>query len=252
MKYLIANWKMKLTIAESMALAREAREYVESHDTADLHIILCPSHAALSEVGKILSGSGMSLGAQDVAQVDRASLTGATSPLHLVELGVAAVIIGHSERRAYFGETDELVHHKVKAALAHGLNAIVCVGERKEERDRGETEAIVRRQVRAVVEAETALEKLAVAYEPVWAIGTGTPVHPEDAVVQAEAIRDELAKITGKAEEVKKVPILYGGSVDGDNVLLFTHSPLNGTLVGTASQSKEGMRALLEALHSIL
>ncbi|OGL88443.1 triose-phosphate isomerase [Candidatus Uhrbacteria bacterium RIFCSPLOWO2_02_FULL_49_11] len=242
---------MKLTIAESMALARAVREFVERHDTPDLHIALCPSHAALSEVGKILATSGIALGAQDAAHVDRASLTGATSPLHLAELGVKEVIIGHSERRAIFGETDELVHHKAKAVLAHGLTAIICVGERKEERDRGEAETVVRRQARAAVDAGTPWEKLCIAYEPVWAIGTGTPVRREDAVAQADAIRDELGKALGNKDAGARIPVLYGGSVDGDNVRLFTQAPLNGTLVGTASQSKEGMYALLLALRTL-
>ncbi len=249
-KYLVANWKMKLTIAESMALARAVCELAERHDAFELHIALCPSHAALSEVGKILARSGIALGAQDAAHVDRASLTGATSPLHLAELGVKEVIIGHSERRAHFGETDELVHHKAKAVLAHGLTAIICVGERKEERERGEAEAVVRRQVRAAVDAATPWEKLCVAYEPVWAIGTGTPVSREDAVAQANAIRDELGKALGNKDAGARVPVLYGGSVDGDNVRLFTQAPLNGTLVGTASQSKEGMYALLRAFQN--
>ncbi len=114
---------------------------------------------------------------------------------------------------------------------------------------RGEAEAVVRRQVRAAVDAATPWEKLCIAYEPVWAIGTGTPVRREDAAAQAVAIRDELGNALGHKDAGARIPVLYGGSVDGDNVRLFTQAPLNGTLVGTASQSKEGMYALLNAFQ---
>lgn len=244
-KYLVANWKMKLTIAESVALAGNAREWYAALRAPSYSLILCPSPCALPAVAEILKGSMVGLGAQDVAEVARASLTGATSPLHLKELGVRTVIVGHSERRANYGETDALVGKKMATALNAGLKTILCVGETAEERTAGKTEEVVRRQVRLGL-AGTEKGDLLVAYEPVWAIGSGTPVGISDAQAQATAIRSELSHAWG--ERGAMVPILYGGSVDAGNVDLFTRDPLAGTLVGGASQSEEGLYALVTAL----
>ena len=162
------------------------------------------------------------------------------------------VILGHSERRTHLGETDEIVNRKIKAVLTAGLKAVLCVGERERE-DQKSVPAVVGEQVKRSLAGinPIQLKDLVVAYEPVWAIGTGTPVRREDAVAQADAIRDELGKALGNKDAGARIPVLYGGSVDGDNVRLFTQAPLNGTLVGTASQSKEGMYALLLALRTL-
>ena len=239
---------MKLTIAESMALARAVREFVERHDTPDLHIALCPSHAALSEVGKILATSGIALGAQDAAHVDRASLTGATSPLHLAELGVKEVIIGHSERRAIFGETDESVNKKLIAALEHNLIPIFCIGERLEEREQGIEKNIVQNQLKKGLEGigKYKIAKIVIAYEPVWAIGTGKNATPEQAQEMHAFIRSTLKKTCG-ADIAAQIKILYGGSVKPDNIEgLIRQKDIGGALVGGASLDAEGFAKIVK------
>lgn len=247
MKYLVANWKMKLTIAESVDLARQARESYEGVIQPSFSLILCPSHPAIPAVAQALHGSVVKLGAQDVAEAERGSLTGAVSPLQLKELGVHTVIVGHSERRASYGETDALVAKKVVSALKAGLQTILCVGETADERAKGLAEGVVRRQVREGLDSASARD-LMVAYEPVWAIGTGMPVTMSDAHAQADAIRDELKRTLG--ERGSTIPVLYGGSVDAGNVVSFTEGVLSGTLVGTASQTEEGLKGLVEALKN--
>jgi triosephosphate isomerase len=247
MKYLVANWKMKLTIAESAVLARAAREWYEAIAHPSFALILCPSHCAIPAVADVLKGSRVELGAQDVAEAERASLTGATSPLQLRELGVQTVIVGHSERRANYGETDALVGKKAAQALSAGFRAIVCVGETAEERAAGKAEEVVRRQVRRGA-GGTGEGDLIIAYEPVWAIGSGTPVGMADARAQAAAIRSELAEARGASGA--SLPLLYGGSVDPGNVASFTAGLFVGTLVGTASQTPNALQGLVEALKN--
>ena len=262
MKYLVANWKMKLTIAESVDLARHAREWYEASAHPPFALIICPSPCAIPAVADALKGSTIGLGAQDVAEEERASLTGATSPLHLKELGVHTVIVGHSERRAKYGETDALVGKKAAMAIAAGLQAILCVGETEAERAAGQAEEVVRRQVRLELSQISSLPRTSalrheddntphalIAYEPVWTIGTGTPVTIADAHAQAAVIRDELRAV--RQGEGAAVPLLYGGSVDQRNVASFTVDPLAGTLVGTASQTREGLQGLVEALKNV-
>lgn len=246
-KYLVANWKMKLTIAESAALARAAREWYEAIAHPSFALILCPSHCAIPAVADVLKGSRVELGAQDVAEAERASLTGATSPLQLRELGVQTVIVGHSERRVNYGETDTLVGKKTAQALSAGFHTILCVGETAEERAAGKAEEVVRRQVRRGV-GGTGEGDLIIAYEPVWAIGSGTPVGMADARAQAAAIRSELAEVRGASGA--SLPLLYGGSVDQGNVASFTAGLFAGTLVGTASQTPNALQGLVEALKN--
>ena len=248
MKYLIANWKMKLTIAESVELAHYVKELMASRERINLRIVLCPSYPALSAVGEVLQGSDILLGAQDVAPTDRASLTGAVSSLQLKEVGVRFVIIGHSERRAHFGESDEVVREKLLHALTSGFHAVLCVGENAAERKSGQTVTAVRRQVGIAVKPGMDIEKLLIVYEPVWAIGTGMPVSPQEAYAQAASIRTELIAIISHDDQARAVPLLYGGSVDGSMVSQFTHTPLSGTLVGNASQTPDRFKALIEGL----
>lgn len=248
MKYLVANWKMKLTIAESAALARAAREWHEAILHPSFALILCPSPCAIPAVAEALKGSRVGLGAQDAAEAERGSLTGATSPLQLRELGVQYVIVGHSERRAHYGETDELIAKKVATALKAGFRTILCVGETADERAGGKAEEVVRRQVREGLQGTTGGELL-IAYEPVWAIGSGTPVGVPDAHAQAAAIQNELHKAWGGSST--DIPLLYGGSVDRGNVASFTEGPLAGTLVGTASQTDQGLKGLVEVMKTI-
>jgi len=248
MKYLIANWKMKLTIAESVELAYSAKELMTSNEYTNVRVVLCPSYTALPEVAEALKGSGILLGAQDVASQDRASLTGCVSPLQLKELGVAMVIVGHSERRIQLGETDEMIRDKVRHALANGFYVTLCIGESIQARERGETAAVLRQQLRAAVKAGEDITKLLIAYEPVWAIGAGKPVKEEEAYGEARFIQEELRLIGWPHEHVRHIPILYGGSVDGATIAAFTRPPLAGTLVGNASQTPDRFKALIEGL----
>ncbi len=246
MKYLIANWKMKLTIAESAALAEEVRDYL-ARVPVSLKIILCPSFPALPAVREVIQGTALELGAQDVAHLDRASLTGAVSSLQLQELGVTTVLVGHSERRAHFGETNDRVGEKARYALAQGLRTVVCVGESTAERTAGMTDTIVAQQVHAAIEGATHPENLIIAYEPVWAIGTGTPV----ALTDAHATARSIVQLLGDGvSHHPAASVLYGGSVDHRTIGDFTGAPLCGTLVGNASQTAQGLIALLRVFST--
>jgi len=249
MQYLIANWKMKLTIAESVALARQVRDYI-ARAPVNLKVVLCPSFPALPAVREVIQGTALELGAQDVAHVDRASLTGAVSALQLKELGVTTVLVGHSERRAYFSETNDRVGEKTRYTLAQGLRTVVCVGESSAERAAGMAHTIVAQQVHSAIEGATHSENLIIAYEPVWAIGTGIPVELADAQATARSIAQILSD-GASHYPTHTVPVLYGGSVDHHTIGDFTGAPLSGTLVGNASQTAQGLIALLRVFpHS--
>src|SRR5690606_29312996 len=168
------NWKMNKTTTEAVRLAKQIKELV-SEDAARGEVVVCPPFTSLFSVGEVLKGTGIALGAQDVSWADEGAYTGAISAAMLKDLGCQYTIVGHSERRQYFHETDEDVRRKVEAALGRGIGVIVCVGESQAEREEGQTEAVIEREVRAVVEGLTIDEpqRFVIAYEPIWAIGTG-------------------------------------------------------------------------------
>jgi len=229
------NWKMNKTIAEAVDLVRSIRRGLSEVKAADR--VLCPPFTALAAVKELLQATDIGLGAQDMYWQDKGAFTGEISPLMLKEL-CQYVILGHSERRAYFGETDEGVNRKVKAALAHGLTPIICVGETEAQHDAGKTEAVVGGQVRGCLDGFTA-EQVAgfvIAYEPVWAIGTGKAATAAGAgAVIGLTIRGTVAEIYGEAA-AQAVRIQYGGSVTPDNIAEFmTHPDIDGALVGGAS-----------------
>jgi triosephosphate isomerase len=230
------NWKMNKTVAETLDLVREIRQSL-GEAPEQVQVVLCPPFTSLWVAKNSLGRSKYSLGAQNLYWEPKGAFTGEVSPAMLAEL-VTFVIIGHSERRQYFGETDETVNKKVKAALAHGLKPIVCVGEVLAEFEAGKTNEVVSRQTRGGL-AGLAPEQMAnvvIAYEPVWAIGTGkAATGPGANAVVAQAIRGPLADMFG-AEVAQATRVQYGGSVTPANIAEFMGQPdLDGALVGGAS-----------------
>jgi len=229
------NWKMHKTVREAIGLVLAMKDELDAIEGVEK--VLCPPFTALSAVKLLVAGSTIKVGAQNLFWEEKGAYTGEISPVMLKEL-CDYVIIGHSERRKYFGETDEGVNRKVKAALTHGLTPIVCVGENLEENEAGLTEEVVTRQVKGALDGISAhdVEKLVIAYEPVWAIGTGRPATPEGAqAVIGGTIRGLLAELYGE-DVAQKVRIQYGGSVNPANIEGFMAQPdIDGALVGGAS-----------------
>jgi len=229
------NWKMNKTSKEAISLARGIK--MKLTDLKGVEVVLCPPYTALSSVREVLKDSTIRLGAQDVHWEKAGAYTGEISCEMLLDFGCRYVIIGHSERRQYFGETNETVNRKVKAALSAGLIPIICVGERLEMRERGETEKVVEDDIRGAfrgVELKDGKE-VVIAYEPVWAIGTGITAEPEQAQEVHQFIRKLLADLYG-VEIAEGLRIQYGGSVKPENVRELMEEPdIDGTLVGGAS-----------------
>ncbi len=229
------NWKMNKNVAEAVDLVRALRESTAAVEKVEM--VVCPPFVALTAVKEALAGSKIGLGAQNVYWEEKGAFTGEISPLMLKGL-VSYVIIGHSERRQYFGETDATVNKRVKAALAHGLMPIMCVGETLAQREAGETAAVVTTQVMNGLAGLTAEEvkAIVIAYEPVWAIGTGRASTGEDAnAVVAQNIRAPLSKLFGE-KIAQGIRVQYGGSVTPANIEEFMGAPeIDGALVGGAS-----------------
>ncbi len=229
------NWKMNKTVREAEEFVETVRDELDSIEGVEK--VLCPPFTAISAVARLVEGTSIKVGAQDVFWEDKGAYTGEISPVMLKEF-CQYVIVGHSERRKYFGETDEQVNRKVKAVLAHGLIPIICVGENLEENEAGLTEEVVTRQVIGTLAglSPSEAERVVIAYEPVWAIGTGKPATPEGAqAVIGGLIRPLLSELFGK-EVAERVRIQYGGSVDSSNISGFVAQPdIDGALVGGAS-----------------
>ena len=235
-KPLIAgNWKMFKTTAEARDLVNGLKKSLAGVEGVE--VAFCPPFTVLATVAELVAGTEFQLGAQNLFWEDEGAYTGEISGLMLKYLGCRYVIIGHSERRQYFGETDEQVNKKVKAAFKHGLEPILCVGESLAQREAGETEKLVKSQVEkalAGVPAEAA-ERIVIAYEPIWAIGTGRSASGADAGRVAGLIRQTLTALYSP-EVAEKVRILYGGSVKPENIKEFMNEPeIDGALVGGAS-----------------
>ena len=229
------NWKMFKTIAEATELVREMRNDLNAIQGVDR--VLCPPFTALAAVAELVRPTKIRVGAQDMHWEEKGAFTGEISPVMLKEL-CQYVIIGHSERRQLFGETDEGVNRKVKAAFAHGLIPIICVGENLAQNEAGQTEAFVSGQVKGALKDLTAaqVETMVIAYEPIWAIGTGKAATAAGAnAVIGLTIRGTLSSLYGEAV-AQKVRIQYGGSVTPDNIAEFMTQPdIDGALVGGAS-----------------
>ena len=233
--FIAGNWKMHKTIAEAVALARELCDALEG--VAGCDVAICPASPALAAVREVLAGSAIGLGAQNMHWQEQGAFTGEVSPPMLQGL-CDYVIIGHSERRTLFGETDEMVNNKLHAALAHGLSPILCVGENLRQNQAGETIEFVGGQVRAALVGVTAEQArlITVAYEPIWAIGTGVPATGEGAnAIIGETVRRTLAALYGD-DVAQAIRIQYGGSVKPANIAEFMAQPeIDGALVGGAS-----------------
>jgi triosephosphate isomerase len=242
--YLAANWKMHKTVAEagSFVDALLPRIAATRHD-----VVLCPPFLALAEVVERSRGSAVRVAAQNMHEEESGAFTGEVSAPMLAEVGVEAVLLGHSERRQLFGETDEALARKVPAALAAGLEPVLCVGESEEARDAGQTEQVLEGQLRADLAAvgSTDLAAVVIAYEPIWAIGTGRTATAEQAEEAIGFIRDVVRE---RGAEADRVRILYGGSVKPDNAAELLQRPeIDGALVGGAGLDPGDFAAIVEA-----
>ena len=229
------NWKMNNTIAATKALVTELIPLVKD---AKAEVVICTPYTDLATAVELTKGTNIKVGAENVHWAEKGAFTGEISANMLVELGVTYVIIGHSERRQYFGETDQTVNARVKAALAKGLKPIICVGETLEEREGGKVEEVLVRQTTEAFKdiAKEELENIVVAYEPVWAIGTGKTATAEVANDTIKIIRDTLAKLYCPKCAEEKVRIQYGGSMNPKNVKELMAMPeIDGGLIGGAS-----------------
>ncbi len=240
------NWKMNLTAKGSVELAKDLKGLVKDVDGTE--ILICPSFTALQDVYSVIKGSNIELGAQNVCYDDKGAFTGEISAEMLKETGCKYVIIGHSERRHVFKETDDMINLRVKNCLKNKLNAILCVGETLEQRESGETEKVVVSQIKKGLEgiSEDDMKDVVIAYEPVWAIGTGKTASPLEAQEVHVIIRDFIKDIFN--DEISfKTRILYGGSVKPDNIKeLMMQSDIDGALVGGASLKAEEFAKLVK------
>lgn len=237
-KVIAGNWKMNMHPGEAIEFITNLTPIVK--DTKN-EVIICVPYIDLFYSILTAQGTNIKIGAQNMHYEESGAYTGEISGKMLKSINVEYVIIGHSERRKYFNETDEIVNKKVKSAFKYGLKPIVCVGETLEQKEEGRAEEVIKKQVDDVLEGLTKeqVEGLIIAYEPIWAIGTGKAATSEDANNGAKQIRDEIAKIYGQ-ETASRVIILYGGSVNGTNAKeLFQMSDIDGGLVGKASLNAE-------------
>ena len=232
------NWKMNMTPAEAEQLVAELIPLVKD---AACDVVICPPYIDLAVVGKLLVGTNIKLGAQSIHWAPKGAFTGEISADMLLSVGVSHAIVGHSERRQYFGETDETVNKRAKAALEANITPIICVGETLEQREGGVTDTIVSKQTVAALAGFSAEEvvRSVIAYEPIWAIGTGKTATNEDANTTIKVIRDAIAGVYGQkvADEVR---IQYGGSMNAKNATELMAMPeIDGGLIGGASLKSE-------------
>jgi len=247
--FIAGNWKLNKTIAETEAMLAALLPRVGAVD--DVDIVICPPFLSLQAAVDSARGSAVQVFAQNMHEKDTGAFTGEVSAPMLTEIDVQGVILGHSERRQYFGETDRALQLKVPRALEAGLIPILCVGETEEERERGETERKLRHQVQEALEKvpRERLHEIVVAYEPIWAIGTGVPATPDQA---QEAIAFVRALVQGFDKEAgNQVRVLYGGSLKPDNANeLLALEDIDGALVGGASLDAESFAAIVEAARA--
>lgn len=249
--FICANWKMQLSIADSAALARQIRSASGAWD-AGPEIALAPSFPALHAVSEALAGSGIALAAQNIAWLPRGALTGEVSAAQLDEIGCRFVLVGHSERRLLCGETDQIIHHKMRTAIEAGLFPILCIGERIEEKNQNLTLSVLQQQLAAAWGDLPSASgwRLVVAYEPVWAIGSGTPANPEEIQKIHTEIRKILFKCMGSVAH--SVRIVYGGSVSAAQAALLRSCPdVDGVLVGSASLVAESFFGVVRSFEGV-
>ncbi len=248
------NWKMYKTIAQAIELANGLKRVLFDLESESMDIILCPSYTALSEVAEVISESNIQLGAQGIFWQDEGAFTGEVSPLMLKDAGCSFVIIGHSERRQYFGETNETVNKKIKAALKQGLTPIVCVGETLKEKEDNKTFKVldehIQNGLKDLIEEEA--RNLVIAYEPVWAIGTGKTASAAQAQEAHKYIRGLLVKMYNN-DLADSIRIQYGGSVKPENISELMQQPdIDGALVGGASLTVDSFAAIVKKASEII
>ena len=233
------NWKMNKTVEEAVALVRELKS--STAGVKEVEVVVAPPFTALHAVRQELKGSPIGLAAQNLFWEEKGAFTGEVSPWMLKEVGCEYVIIGHSERRQFFGETDESVNRRMKAALGQSLKPIFCIGETLKEREEGKTFSVIERQIEGGLKGfgDKEVISITIAYEPVWAIGTGKTATPEQAQEVHRFIREKLGKLYSR-DLAEKTRIQYGGSVTPENVKgLMVQADIDGALVGGASLKSE-------------
>jgi triosephosphate isomerase len=240
------NWKMNNNSAESVELVSQLREMISG--VKEVEVVVAPPYTALGAVATAIKGSTIALSSQNIFWEEKGAFTGEISPSMLKDIGCQYVIVGHSERRQYFGETNETVNKRLKATLDASLTPIVCIGETLEERDADKTLPVIERQVKEGLAGISSgeMERVVIAYEPVWAIGTGKTATPEQAQEIHQFIRGMLAQVfdEGVAEGIR---ILYGGSVKPDNVdQLMSQKDIDGALVGGASLKADSFARIVQ------
>ena len=245
-KLIAGNWKMNGSIGANDALLRDIIAGMPAEGCA---VAVCVPAPYFAQLQMLRQGSSLELGAQDVSQHEQGAYTGEVSAAMLKEFGVRYAIVGHSERRQFHCESDAVVADKAKAALAHGITPIVCVGESLAEREAGRTEEVVKRQLAAVIHTNGhCISEIAVAYEPVWAIGTGQTATPQQAQQVHAVLRAQLKAATGHSE---RVHILYGGSMNAANAAsLLAQDDIDGGLIGGASLKASDFLQIIGAAHS--
>lgn len=242
------NWKMNTTVSEAVALVKEMRPGLD--EIVNIDRVLCPPFVSLFPVGELIKGSTIKLGAQNIYFAEKGAYTGEISP-HMLAALCEYVIIGHSERRQYFNETGEMVNKKIRAALDVGLKPILCIGERLEENEAGRTEEVVIGQLKSALVDINHPDGIVIAYEPVWAIGTGKAATGEQANITIGLIRSSLAELYGK-EIAQNTRILYGGSVTAANTAEFmSQSEIDGALVGGASLKADEFLSIVRQTSEI-
>lgn len=245
-KIIAGNWKMYKTTSEAVKLAKSLKEKISN--VQDVTVVLCPTFTSLSSVYEVIKNSSIKLGAQNIYYEKEGAYTGEISPAMIKDVGCEFVILGHSERRKYFHEDDVIVNKKIKMALNFDLTPIVCVGETLEEREKGIAEGTVINQIeKDLVNISTEdMLKLVIAYEPVWAIGTGKTATPEIADGMHFVIRTQLSKMYS-SDLSGSISILYGGSVKPDNVdVLMSQKNIDGALVGGAALDSESFSRIVQ------
>jgi len=245
-KLVVGNWKMHGSRAFNAELIQGLLVADLATTAPNADVAVCPPFVFLADVADALQGTVIAVGTQDISAQTQGAYTGEVAGSMIREFGATYAIVGHSERRSYHGESDQLVADKAKAALAHGLTPIVCVGETLAEREAGQTEAVVGRQLQAVIDTLGAdIARVVVAYEPVWAIGTGKTASPAQAQAVHACLRAQLAQATSSAADI---PLLYGGSVKPDNAVeLFSQPDINGGLIGGAALKAADFAAIARA-----
>lgn len=240
------NWKMHKTVSEAIDLAVRLKYSVDT--TEDRDVVLCPPYPSIQAVAETVTDSEIEVGAQNMHHEDAGAYTGEVSPPMITDAGADWVILGHSERRELFGEDAGVLREKVQAAVDHGIKMFYCIGESEQQREAGEVETVLRDQLQEVLSGfgKEDFEELVVAYEPLWAIGSGNPATPEQANEAHESVREQLAALFDETF-AGRTRVVYGGSVKPHNAEeLLTQPHLDGALVGGASLSAEDFAAIIK------